>query len=167
KYQKEIVFYHGPPRREHRWIGNPDGRLWSPAMVDVPLRNHAWLWRAGDEGKVYELDALVEMYYNSVGRNCNLILGAAPGPDGLLPEADFRRCAELGREISRRFGKPLATVSGEGESVELVLPRPGRVDHVVVMEDIAHGERVREYVIEGLRPGNVWDKVCAGLSVGH
>ena len=58
---------------------------------------------------MYELDALVEMYYNSVGRNCNLILGAAPGPDGLLPEADFRRCAELGREISRRFGKPLAS----------------------------------------------------------
>src|SRR5207245_11374764 len=77
------------------------------------------------------------------------------------------RRAGPGRASAGRFGKPLATAAGEGESVELVLPRPGRVDHVGVMEDIAHGERVREYVIEGLRPGNVWEKICSGLSIGH
>ncbi len=205
KYQKEIVFYHNPQRREHRWIGNeaghagnpcwatlpdlkeannahsgrskesvsllyhgdPAGKLWSPAMVDVPLRNHDWLWRANGEGKVYGLEALVEMYYNSVGRNCNLISGATPGPDGLLPDGDFRRCAELGREISKRFGNPLAVTSGKGEVLELTLPRPSRIDHVILMEDIAHGERVREYSVEGLRAGNIWEKICSGASIGH
>ena len=31
--------------------GDPDGALWSPAMVDVPLRNHAWFWCPGDDAK--------------------------------------------------------------------------------------------------------------------
>ena len=35
------------------------------------------------------------------------------------------------------------------------------------MEDIAHGERVREYVVEGLVPGNRWEKICDGISIGH
>jgi len=35
------------------------------------------------------------------------------------------------------------------------------------MEDIAHGERVREYVVEGLAPGNKWAKLCDGISIGH
>ena len=35
------------------------------------------------------------------------------------------------------------------------------------MEDLAHGQRVREYVVEGLMPGNQWEKLCDGVSIGH
>jgi len=38
---------------------------------------------------------------------------------------------------------------------------------VTVMEDIAQGERVRAYEVEGLVPGGAWKKLCDGLSVGH
>jgi alpha-L-fucosidase len=205
KYQKKIVFYHSPQRREHRWIGNesgvagypcwatlpsleaanqahhggmtkwrdllahgdPDGKLWSPAMVDVPIRNHEWFWRPNDDHKVYRPEALVEMYYDSVGRNCTLILGATPDRDGLIPQADFDSYAAFGREIRRRFGRPLAETRGVGARVQLRLPRPERIDHVSVMEEIAEGENVREYVIEGLMPGNRWEKICGGVSIGH
>jgi alpha-L-fucosidase len=34
------------------------------------------------------------------------------------------------------------------------------------MEDIAQGERIRQYVVEGL-VGNAWRKLCAGTAVGH
>ena len=36
-----------------------------------------------------------------------------------------------------------------------------------VMEEIAHGERVREYVVEGQVPGNKWRELCRGISIGH
>lgn len=147
--------------------GDPQGKLWSPAMVDVPIRNHAWFWRPGEDAKVFPLASLVSMVYTSVGRNGNLILGATPDRDGLVPEADRRRYAELGAEIRRRFAKPLAETRGRGDTVELALPRPARVDHAILMEDIAEGERVRKYAVEGLVPGGVWQKLCEGSSIGH
>jgi len=75
------------------------------------------------------------MYYQSVGHNCNLLLNANPGPDGLVPEADFQRYVELGCEIRRRFSAPLASISGRGCDVQRLLrarlhhrpgPRPQR-----------------------------------------
>ena len=147
--------------------GDPTGAYWSPAMVDVPIRDHEWFWRPNDEHKILPLSRLVDMYYTSVGRNCTFILGATPGPDGLVPEPDFRRFADLGKEIRRRFGQPAAQTQGEGLTLELDLPRPSRVNHLVLMENIAKGERVREYTVQGLTPGNTWVKVAGGTSIGH
>jgi len=205
KHQPNMVFYHSPQRREHRWIGNeagyagypcwatmpdidkaeaahkgkrrnwrkllehgdPDGTLWSPAMVDTVLRNHHWFWKPNTEKPIESLERLVSFYYKSVGRNANLMLGLTPDPTGLVPEPDVRRCAELGKEIRRRFGQAVAETKGEGTEVELALPKPQRIDHVVIMEDIAHGERAREYVVEGLVGGGAWQKLCGGISIGH
>jgi len=147
--------------------GSPDGTLWVPGECDVPVRNHDWFWKPGGEEKLYGVEPLVQMYYNSVGRNCNLLLNANPDPDGLVPEADLRRYAEFGKEIRRRFGSPLALTAGAGAEVELVLSKPQAVNQVVVMEDIARGERVRAYEIEGLAPGGAWTTLCDGQSVGH
>jgi alpha-L-fucosidase len=35
------------------------------------------------------------------------------------------------------------------------------------MEDIVQGEHIREYIVEGLVPGNTWKELCRGVSVGH
>jgi len=35
------------------------------------------------------------------------------------------------------------------------------------MEDIAKGERVREYTLEGLVPGGTWKPLCSGECIGH
>ena len=76
----------------------------------------------------------------------------------------MRHYAEFGREIRRRFGTPLAETTGEGETVELKLPRSQKIDHVICMEDIKQGERVREYVVEGSVKSGAWTKLCDGIS---
>jgi len=106
------------------------------------------------------------MYYKSVGRNAVLTVGATPDRDGLIPDADMRRCEEFAKEIGRRFSGPIAETSGEGNVLELTLPTPSRIDHVILMEDIAHGERVRAYRVEGL-VGRSWQSLCDGTSIGH
>ena len=146
--------------------GDPDGPFWSPAMCDVPIRDHSWFWHPNEDHKVYALDALVDMYYKSVGRNAVLTVGATPDRDGLIPDADMRRCEEFGNEIRRRLSDPIAGTSGEGNVLELTLPRPSRIDHVILMEDIADGERVRGYRVEGL-VGRKWQRLCDGTSIGH
>lgn len=147
--------------------GDPDGRVWCPAMCDAPIREHDWLWIPGTEHKLQPLERLVDMYYKSVGRNANLIIGAVPDTDGLIPEVDFNRYAEFGREIRRRFGRPLAQTKGRGATLELMLKEPAEFNHVVIMEDVTCGERVREYVVEALIARGQWQKVCDGTSIGH
>jgi len=151
--------------------GDPEGTYWSPGMVDVPLRGarriHNWFWKPGQDHAAYATDKLVKMYYDSVGRNCNLILGEVITSDGLVPTSDIERLGEFGKEIRRRFDKPVAETAGAGRAVELKLSKPRRIDHAAVMERIEHGERIRGYEIEGLAAGNKWQKLCAGQSVGR
>jgi alpha-L-fucosidase len=152
-------------------IGDPDGTAWSPGMVDVPLRGakkfHNWFWSPNQEQGIQPTETLVRMYDQSVGRNCNFVIGAGIQPDGTLPEADAKRLAEFGAAIKRRYGKPVAETKGEGKALELKLPTPAQLDAVMIMEDITRGERVREYVIEGRAPGGDWTQLGTGQSIGH
>ena len=145
--------------------GDPDGTAWLPNECDARIRAQ-WFWNSRNAKTLKSVEQLMDMYYRSVGHGAVLLLNHTPDTSGLIPEADFKRGAEFGAEIRRRFGRSLAETSGQGETVELELPRPTRIDHVVTMEDIVQGERVRQYVIEGL-VGGQWTTLCKGTAVGH
>jgi len=153
--------------KEKNYAGTPEGSLWAPAEVDVPLRGSIWQWNPDEEHLVASQEDLVRMYYESVGRNCNLLLNAGPDKDGIIPEIDMKRYQEFGSEIRRRFEHPVARTSGSGDKIVLNLPESQTINHVVLMEDIAQGERVRKYIVEGLTKTNIWEKLCEGTLIGH
>ena len=146
--------------------GSPDGKKWCPGEADVDMLKGYWMWRPDSDEKLHSLEQLMEIYYGSVGNNCNLLINAAPGPDGLIPEAQLKRFREFGAEIQRRFGKSKAETSGDGNTVELPLGKSTKIDHVMLMEKITEGERVREYVVEG-KVGDAWQKIGGGTCIGH
>ncbi|MCY2932127.1 MAG: alpha-L-fucosidase [Planctomycetota bacterium] len=146
--------------------GSPDGKDWCPGEADVNIQAGAWMWQPGCDERLRRLDELMEIYYGSVGNNCNLLINAMPGPDGLVPEAQLRRFREFGNEIRRRFGQSLAETSGEGNEIELSLGRPRTIDHVMLMEQITQGERVRKYLVEG-QVGQAWRTIGGGCCIGH
>lgn len=146
--------------------GDPDGAVWCPAMSDAPLRNHEWFWEPGDDHKIYPLVSLIDMYYKSVGRNSTLIIGLTPDTRGLIPDADEARCREFGQAVRRIFSNRLAQTSGAGKTVELILPENTSFDHVVIQEDIAQGERVREFQLEYFKDGR-WSRLTTGTCIGH
>ncbi|MFC1725058.1 alpha-L-fucosidase [candidate division KSB1 bacterium] len=150
--------------------GDPDGRYWMPAMSDAPLRGynrrHEWFWEPGDEEHIYPLENLMNMYYGSVGHNSTLILGITPDPDGLIPKTDVKRMKEFGYEIKKRFGKPIASVKGKGSVFNIETEKEIKINHVVIMENIREGERVREFVVEGFLD-NEWKTLCSGSCIGH
>ncbi|MGM0376689.1 MAG: alpha-L-fucosidase [Bacteroidota bacterium] len=149
--------------------GDPNGEYYMPAMSDAPLRGHGghdWFWEPDREHIIYPLENLVEMYYNSVGHNTTLILGVAPNPEGLIPESDAKRLREFGEEIESRFSKPVATTSGKGKTINLKFSEKQMVNQVVIMEDIAQGERVREFIIEG-QTADGWQEIFSGTCIGH
>lgn len=150
--------------------GDPNGTVWSPAMVDIPLRGrggHNWFYRPGEDSIVYPPEDLLKMYYTSVGRNSNLVIGVVIQPDGTVPEADIKSLTAFGKTIRERFSKPVAEASNaRGKIVTLELARPQQIDHVILQEEIQFGERVRDHVIEG-RAGDQWIELAKGKVIGH
>jgi alpha-L-fucosidase len=148
-------------------VGDPDGRHWVPAMSDAPLRGHGgheWFWEPGDEHLIQPLPRLIDIYRRSVGHNSTLILGVTPDTRGLIPDADAARLREFGAELRRMFGSPVVEVAGGGEVIEF--EQTFRFDHVVLQEDIRHGERVREYRLE-VREDGAWRTLASGSCIGH
>jgi len=145
--------------------GTPDGNTWLPNECDARMRRD-WFWSSKNARTLKSVDELMEMYYRSVGHGAVLLLNATPDVTGRIPEADARRAAEFGREIKTRFGTCIAETTGDGEAVDLDLKEPALIAHVITMEDILNGERVREFVVEGYANGE-WKEICRGTAIGH
>jgi alpha-L-fucosidase len=194
KYQPHAMVFQGPAATI-RWVGNedgfapnpcwngisradaksgtatslnsdPDGDTWMPNEVDVSIRRPDWFWSTTNESKVLTVDQLLTVYYCSVGRGCQLLLNIPANRDGLLSQPDCNSAAAFGHAVQQRFDKPIASTSGTGSELLLTLPIPARVDTVILQEEIARGERVREYRIEGRAKGT-WSKLAEGTSIGH
>lgn len=145
--------------------GDPDGDVWAPYECDTTLRDQ-WGYNNVPENRLRPLDELMDMYYNSVGHGANLLINHAPNNAGRIDEIDMQRMKEFGDEIRRRFSNPIAVTSGEGEIVELDLGKKQLVDHVISMEELSGGHRVRSYMIEGF-DGENWIHLADGVSLGH
>lgn len=146
--------------------GDPNGTVWMPNEVDVSILRPNWFWSEKKQCNLLSLDALMEIYYRSIGRGAQLLLNLPPDTTGLMPAADVVRARQFGREIQRRFGKSVAETSGSGDIVTLPLPAGSHIDTVVLQEDCSFGERVRRYKLEARREGN-WVTLGTGTAIGH
>lgn len=154
--------------------GDVTSTNWRPARADAPLRGskgvHDWYWHPNREHGVDSLEKLQKMYYNCVGRNAKLIIGLTPDRDGLIPAPDAARCKEFGVWLEKTFsGKPLAETSGNRRDFTLEIPADitTPVAHIVLQEDIRHGERVRTFTVEEALADGTWKQLCAGSCIGH
>lgn len=65
--------------------GDPYGTNWVPPECDVSIRS-GWFWHKNEQPKT--LNSLLEIFYESVGRNCMLLLNVPPNSTGLLADED-------------------------------------------------------------------------------
>jgi alpha-L-fucosidase len=144
---------------------DPAGDTWLPIEADARIRD-GWFYSSTSEKTIKSVDHLMDMYYRTVGHGAVLLLDLTPDTTGLIPEADAKRAAEFGAEITRRFGVWIARTNGPGLQLELTLGKPTVIDHMITMEEIRYGERAREYVIEG-RTSDGWKPLAAGTMIGH
>lgn len=145
--------------------GDPDGDRWLPNEVDCRMRD-TWFWNTRNAPSLKSVDKLMEMYEASVGHGAGLLLNNTPDTSGLIPAEDAKRAAEFGAEVKRRYGAAVADVSGTGNLITVSPSAPSVIDAVVCMEDIAEGERIREYKIEG-RVDGAWKELAHGTAIGH
>ncbi|XP_014512545.1 alpha-L-fucosidase 1 [Vigna radiata var. radiata] len=90
---------------EYLSSGDPKGTDWLPAECDVSIRP-GWFWHESESPK--RLSKLLDIYYNSVGRNCVLLLNVPPNKSGLITDVDAQRLKEFRSAINTIFQHNLA-----------------------------------------------------------
>lgn len=85
--------------------GDGFGQDWVPAECDVSIRP-GWFWHALESPK--PVAKLLDIYYNSVGRNCLFLLNVPPNSSGLISEQDIKVLKEFRELKNSIFANNLA-----------------------------------------------------------
>ena len=87
--------------------GMRNGTDWLPAEVDVSIRP-GWFYHPKEDEKVRSVDSLLTIYYESVGRGCNLLLNLPPDRRGRIHENDVKSLQGWRKVLDATFTKDLA-----------------------------------------------------------
>ena len=144
---------------------------WYPSEVDVSIRP-GWFYHPEEDGRVRSVANLVDIYYQSVGCNSVLLLNIPPDKRGLLHEVDVKNLKEFGEYIEKSFADN-AVVNGdklwraaEGKSNIYKVKRGAVVNTLLLQEDIAKGQRVEKFLVEGYINGS-WQHLTEGTTIGY
>jgi alpha-L-fucosidase len=146
---------------------DPDGDAWAPLESDAPLYSHYWFWSTHNETKRKPLEELMKMYYRSVGYGGTMLLNCSPDSNGAVTPGDKAAYKALGDEITRRFSKPVRSVTDKRTlKLEVKFDKPTTINHIVFGEDYREGHRIRAYQLVGIKNGNR-STIVKGSSVGR
>jgi len=152
----------GAPRADTLTRGNVHGAKWIPAESDVSIRP-GWFYSPDTDNRVKAVSQLMEIYFNTVGNNANLLLNVPPDRRGKIHPADSARLMQFKAAREEYFAERLAV--GNRKLVAKI-PEGKTVKCVVLQEDIAHGQKISSFVVESLRDGR-WLELERGFTVGH
>lgn len=144
---------------------------WYPSEVDVSIRP-GWFYHVEQDSQVRSVANLVDIYFQSVGRNSVLLLNIPPDRRGLIHETDVSRIRSFAEYREKTFSddkvvkgaklwKPVA-----GDSKVYQVKKGSVVNTVLIQEDIRHGQRVEEFLVEAWDNGR-WIYVAGGTTIGY
>lgn len=153
--------------------GDPDGTVWRPAEADTSIRP-GWFYHPAEDARVRSVDALVQLYFRSVGRNAKLLLNVPPTRDGLLHEIDVARLADWQERLTSMFAVDFAagrrqawkTTGAITAQTEIDLGRAVTASIVRLEEDIARGQAVARHAVYGSNGGD-WQVLTRGTTIGY
>lgn len=150
-------------------VGQPDGEYWVPAETDMGNRRQeafggGWFWAADEKHLAYTPEELMECYLASVGRNSNLLIGMAIDTEGHFEDTEqFEKFGELIKDF---YKDPVKSCRGTGKEFVLTADKPEEVRHLVIMEDIHYGERIRKFTVE-IETESGWEPLFDAGCIGH
>ena len=86
--------------------GIPDGEVWLPAEVDVSIRP-GWFYHESEDDQVKTVEELMGLYYQSVGRNANLLLNFPVNQEGRIPAIDSAYAVAWNWKLQETFAHDL------------------------------------------------------------
>ncbi len=82
--------------------GLENGNSWVPGEVNTSIRPE-WFYHPKEDGKVKTLPQLMDIYYNSIGRNATLLLNFPIMPNGLINQKDEQVALEFAKSVKESF----------------------------------------------------------------
>lgn len=154
--------------------GDPTGSVWRPAECDTSIRP-GWFHHPKEDDRVRTTDALVDLYFRSVGRNGKLLLNVPPTRDGVLHPTDVARLREFGDRQRAMFDEDLARLvtvrwrpSGSAISAGTVnLGRLRSFNVIRLEEPIEKGQAVAKYSIGVAGLDGVYRPLATGTTIGY
>ena len=167
---------------------------WYPAEVNTSILD-GWFWSR--QKRVKTASELIDVYYQSVGRNGNMLLNLPPDTRGLIPDnqvANLRLMAQVIRETFARNLAAGATVTADSSApangaarafdgdldtwweagpgarratVTLKLPSPVSFDVVSLQEAVDKRGQRIESFEIDVRDGAAWKTVETQTTIGH
>ena len=121
------------------------------------------------------VDELIDLYFQSVGRNSKLLLNVPPTPDGVLHATDVARLTECRVRMQKMFAVDLAAgmrrdwqLTGELTATAIVdFGRDVTATIVRMAEDITKGQHVARYVLAGESREGGWRELARGTTIGY
>ncbi len=160
---------------------------WFPAEVDVSIRP-GWFYHKSQDTQVKSLAKMVDIYFNSVGRNAVLLLNIPPDTRGLIHESDVARLKEFRAYLDKMLDEDVIlnssstnkgaqkAVDGNDESfwnikqlpavAEYKLAKEQRFNVLSIQEYIKEGQRVEKFKLEAFIDGN-WKELVTSTTVGY
>lgn len=168
------------------------GLVWYPAETDVSIRP-GWFYHSYEDDKVKTAEKLLDIYFNSVGRNGVLLLNIPPDKRGLVHENDvavLKQWKQLRDEIFRTNlaknavlkpanvtkvkslldGNNATHFSTKGKDtamvIELQLKTAAAFNVLLLQENIRQGQRVESFELEYWN-GTTWVIAAKGTTIGY
>lgn len=173
---------------------NARGLMWYPSEADVSIRP-GWFYHEEQDGKVKSPEKLLDIYFNSVGKNSVLLLNIPPDKRGLIAAQDSAALIGFHQLIEGCFGNNLAsgadikssngvntpalldgkfttyfttTDSDTTTTLELTLPSAQTFDVAALQENIKVGQRIEEFAIEYQEETTgEWIQLASNTTVGY
>jgi alpha-L-fucosidase len=167
---------------------------WYPAETNNPIL-YGWFWEA--KKPVRSAEDLINIYYQSVGRNGNWILNLSPDNRGLIPDNQLAPLRLMAQVVGETFGKdiakggilsadtsnaqhqPMRALDGNLDSwweaaqgqtsatLTLKLPKPVTFDVVQLQEAIDHRGQRIESFCVDVWDGAKWVQKDEQTTIGH
>ena len=100
------------------------GLAWYPAETDVSIRP-GWFYHPEENLKVKSPEKLLDIYFNSVGRNGVLLMNLPPDKEGLINNADIKALkgwTALRESIfNNNLAKDAKIISTNGKNLKTIL----------------------------------------------
>ena len=143
---------------------------WYPAEVDVSIRR-GWFYHKNENLTVKSAKKLFDIYINSVGNNCTLLLNVPPNDRGVIARRDVRALKKLGKKIDeitafsviqQNFGK----LTEDNGYLEFRFDNVKSLKYCVLAENIADGQRVEKFDLYLLKPNGKYKRAYKGTVIG-
>jgi len=167
--------------------------VWFPSEVDVSIRP-GWFYHASQDSLVKTPEKLVDIYYNSIGRNSLLLLNLPPDKRGLIHENDVKSLMEMKKVIDETFRlnlianakikcqKPFSRQEAKSltdgdydtywmskektPTIEIIMEGEKTFNRLSLQEKITVGQRVEKFKLEAKINGH-WEQITEGTTIGY